>query len=220
MARHTDRRNRVALDHVYTYYRCTVVNDGHDDLLSLVNALKTISHALRGYSSPSFKLTRRLWLRIEQALFDRLITSYPAHAVILNANGKALTSHDALTGGCIIELHPEGLRRADDVFRMPYSDLPAATQTQLTRAWKEKGPAIKREDFLSSQCNATGVCAMKPFAVGHELIEEEAASGRLIAYQEWWNLYWQEYCTADGREKRMLSRQMDSLESVWGNLYY
>ncbi len=61
---------------------------------------------------------------------------------------------------------------------------------------------------------------MKPFAVVLELIEEEAASGRLTAYREWWNLYWQAYCTADGREKRMLSQQMESLECVWGNLYY
>jgi hypothetical protein len=216
-----DRRDRVALDEAYTYYKTTVVSDGQSDLLTIVNALKTVSHALHAPQNGSFKLTTRLWLRIEQALFDKLVTGFAAHLVILDNEGRALAAGDELSEDCLIELHPEGLRRADDVFRMPFADLPSFTQMQLTTIWKEKGPNIKREDFSNGAgCSASGICAMKPFAVAHEILEKEAQFGKQLAYQQWWELYWQAYCTRNKREKQMLIKDMSSLEAVWGDLYY
>lgn len=220
MAR-VDRRDKIALDEAYSYYKNTVVSDGNSDLLTMVNALKTVSFALHASTAAEFKLTKRLWLRIEQALFDKLVTGFPSHVVVLGGDGNVLTVDDELTEDCVIELHPEGLRRADDVFRMPFCDLPPVTQMQMTRVWREKGPDLRREDFIvANECDASGLCPVKPFAIGHEILEREANSGKQVAYQQWWGLYWQAYCTNDAREKELLTQQMSSLESIWGNLYY
>lgn len=214
-----ERRDRVALDEAYSYYRNAVVREENVELYQLVNALKTVSNALHSASESNFKLTTRLWLRIEQSLFDKLITSFSSHMVVLGPDGTALARGSQLPEGAMIELHPEGLRRTCDVFRMPVRDLPPLTQKQLERVWLERGPSLRREDFTLMSC-VDGVCAVKPFAIGHEQLESEAHSGKQLAYQQYWELYWQAYCTDDAAERQLLSKQMSSLESVWGNLYY
>jgi len=219
MAR-ADRRDKVALDEAYSYYRTVIVEEGQCDLHKLVKSLKTVSRALHSSSNGLFKITHRLWRRIEQALFDKVITSFGGHVVMLDSEGAVLTAQDDLPKDCVIELHPEGLRRADDVFRMPLDDLSPLTQMQVAKLWKERGPSLRKEDFVSYDCESSGLCPMKPFAVGHEVLQQEAVSGKKVAYKQWWELYWQAYCTPDVREKQMLVKQMVSLESVWGNLYY
>lgn len=63
---------------------------------------------------------------------------------------------------------------------------------------------------------------MRPntFIIGDEVLVKEATSGREKAYSHYWNLYWQSYCSPSPREKQYLTRQMASLEAVWGNLHY
>ena len=72
----TDRRERVALDQAYEFYKGTVGNGEIFTLHSLVNSLKTVTNALSASADGHLTLTTRLWLRIKQALFDKLITSF------------------------------------------------------------------------------------------------------------------------------------------------
>jgi hypothetical protein len=44
--------------------------------------------------------------------------------------------------------------------------------------------------------------------------------GKANAYAQYWDLFWQSYCTSNPKEKKVMTQQMNALESVWGNLYY
>lgn len=217
-----DRRERVALDQAYRFYRTVANAKGEVDLYRLANALKTISHALRNSAYNEFKLTIRLWLRIEEALFDKLITTFPVHAAVLAPDGETLNHNQPLPEEGFIEVHPENLRRSDDVFVMELSRLHPSTRAQLAQLWIEHGPRIEMENFatnISIDCTES-FCVPKNFIPRLEVVEQEATSGKCWAYQKWWQLYWQAYCAPDNRERQLLNRQMSELEQVWGNLNY
>jgi hypothetical protein len=216
-----DRRDRVALDKAYEFYRQTLT-EGTNDLHQVANSLKTVCHALDAAESGELDLTLRLWKKIRQALFDRLLTSFAAHIVATGADGQVLSHREPLPDDCTLELHPEGLRRDDDVFSIAIEELHPLTRSRLDKVWVERGPGTRREDFASSSECDGGVCTMKPytFIVGEEVLSSEANSGRQKAYSNYWRLYWQSYCSPNSREKQYLSRQMASLEAVWGNLHY
>jgi len=218
----TERRDRVALDEAYDFYRQTVNDGSTQDLHRLANSLKTVCTALSAAESGELELTYRLWAKIRQALFDKLLTAFPAYVVAITPDGSALTAKSMLPDGCTIELHPEGLRRDDDVFRMAIEELHPLTRSRLNKVWMERGPATRKEDFDHMVDCSDGVCAMGPntFVVGGELLAQEAQTGRQRAYQDYWRLYWQSYCSPSSREKQYLTRQMASLEAVWGNLHY
>jgi hypothetical protein len=216
-----DRRDRVALDEAYEFYRQTF-GESSNDLHQLANSLKTVCHALDAAETGELALTLRLWKKIRQALFDKLLTSFPAYVVAITHDGQVLGHRDALPDDCLLELHPEGLRRDDDVFQMAINELHPLTRSRLDKVWVERGPSTRREDFQSgSECEG-GVCTMKPhtFIVGEEVLANEATAGRQKAYAHYWRLYWQSYCSPTSREKMYLHRQMASLEAVWGNLHY
>ncbi|MBI4533056.1 MAG: hypothetical protein HY711_03840, partial [Candidatus Melainabacteria bacterium] len=119
----------------------------------------------------------------------------------------------------LIEFHPDGCRRADDIFRMEIKHLYPGTQYCLVKAWNSKGAKLSPEDFSGPMCSSEG-CFLKPVVLGDEVLSEESQAGREKAYHEWWDLYWQAYCTKEPREKHMIFRQMDEIESVWGSQYY
>lgn len=219
MAR-SDRRDKVALDQAYSYYKNAVAEETSNiDLRSLVNSLKTVSFALRGSQVHNFKLTTRLWLRIEQALFDKLLTTFAGYLVVLRADGSALEAPSDLPADGTIQFHPEGLKRMDDVIRMPIQDISQFTLMKLNKVWKERGPFTRHEGLHPVDCT-TGICPIKPFVVGHDQLVREAQNGKQAAYYQWWDLYWQDYCCGDKEEKLLIARQMATLESIWGNLYY
>lgn len=220
----TDRRNRVALDQAYEFYRQTLSDGSGSDLHTLANSLKTVTRALDAAQSGDMQLTYRLWLKIRQALFDKLLTSYSCHVVAITADGRALLEREPLPDECRLELYPEGLKRADDVFHTEIRELHPHTRARLNQVWRERGPSLRKEDFdldNQPQCE-DGVCAMRPnsFIVGHEVLLAEASTGRQKAYQAYWRLYWQSYCSPKPTEKQTLHRQMANLEAVWGNLNY
>jgi len=51
------------------------------------------------------------------------------------------------------------------------------------------------------ECNGD-VCMPKLFAIGDEILQREASSGKKQAYEQWWELYWQAYCTPDRKRSR------------------
>lgn len=214
-----DRRDRIALDEAYRFYRSTIKEDHTPELFALVKALQTVSNALQVSGSGEFQLTVRLWNRIQQSLFDRLVTSYPAHVLVFDESGQPLASKSDWRDDCMIEIYPDGLRRDDDSFRMEVSNLHPVTRHRLVKVWKERGPSTKREDFANmDECG--DVCAPKPFLIGDEVLLQESLDGKAKAYKRWWNLYWQSYCSGDNEDKILMTKQMNALEAVWGNLYY
>lgn len=235
-----ERRDRVALDKAYDFYRRLVMDGSSNDLHLLANSLKTVCNALDASENGEMQLTLRLWRKIRQALFDKLLTSFPCYVVAIGPDGNAITSRQALPDDTLIELHPEGLKRDDDVFHLQLDELHGRTREMLDRAWQEHGPSMRREDFEREReeneglqhgdgggCQ-NGVCALRTpgfssgsgFIPGDEVMAREASQGRARAYQDYWRLYWQSYCSPNARERQYLSRQMASLEAVWGNLHY
>lgn len=215
-----DRREKLALDEAYRYYRTVDKNGDYPDLYRLVKAFKTVTAALGvADHGHEFKLTRQLWRRIQQSMFDKLLTSFPGYVIVTGEDGQQLKPRDRFPEEGVVEFHPDGCRRADDIFQMEIKHLYPATLYRLQKTWETKGARIAPEDLAGGQCTEGG-CFLKPVVLGEEVLSEESYSGREKAYHEWWDLYQQAYCTRDEREKAMIYRQMDELEAVWGNLYY
>lgn len=214
-----ERRERSALDEAYQYHRALDKEGLPADIFTLSRCLKTVSAALKMPQGESFKLTRQLWQRMYSALFDKLLTNFAGHMVVLNTNGDALDQKEAFPQDGILEFHPDGLRRDDDSYRIEIKHLYPKTFHCLQSVWKQNRAFIKKEDFNASDCGEHG-CFLKPFMVGEEVLAAESMTGKEKAYKQWWELYWIAYCTQDSGEKLELYSQMEQIESVWGNLYY
>jgi hypothetical protein len=213
-----DRRAKLALDEAYRVFRVITKEEAPPDLFQLVRCLKTVGNALNGAIDGQLKLTVRLWRRIHLALFDKLFTSYPAHMVIYAADGSVVKPKKPIPEEGILEIHPEGLRREDDTFKMEIENLHPDTRQALNKIWTERGNSTRREDFANYDCGE--YCAPKHFVIGDEVLTSESTKGKEQAYSQWWDLYWQAYCTSDQGAKRHILKQMESIEAVWGNLYY
>jgi len=213
-----DRREKTALDEAYRLFRTISHEDTAPDLYQLVRCLKTIENALIGAREGQLTLTVRLWQRIREALFDKLFTSFSAYVVIYTPDDNVLEPKKPIPEGAIVEIRPEGLRRADDAFSMEIEHLHPDTRSALHKVWMERGNWTKRDDFLNFGC--TEMCAPKLFVIGEEILQNETEVGKEKAYKQWWDLYWQAYCTDDQEQRKFINQRMESLESVWGNLYY
>jgi hypothetical protein len=217
----SDRREKLALDEAYRLFQSSLEGDTLLDLFHMAKALKTVSSAINGATTGQFKLTVKLWHRIYQSLFDKLVTSYPSHVVIRNPEGAVLATREAWPVEGTIEVHPEGLKRDDDSFSLALGQLDGATREQLEKAWLDHGPSVRKDDFMPVNEHCTEeYCLPKKFIIGKEILHEESTQGKQVAYQQWWDLYWQSYCATNENEKQAMIRQMYHLESVWGNLYY
>lgn len=214
----TDRRERTALDEAYRYYRKL---DGGEtpDIFRLNKAVKTLSFALAVSDISEFKLTKQLWRRLQQALFDKLITNFSGRIAILTEDRVPLEIRNPLPENGYIEFHPDKCKRLEDVNEIELSKLYPKTYSVIKKIWEERGSFIKPADFEGSDCEG-GVCAMKPMVLGQEVLTAESTKGRADAHNRWWELYWQAYCTDNKRDQDLLSKQMNELEAIWGNLYY
>jgi hypothetical protein len=213
-----DRREKTALDNAYRYFKEVVREDRSPDLYKLANCLKTVSNALKTPQTAEFKLTTRLWRRIQETLLDKMLGSFPTHVIVLSDQGNALEIKEHIPEDALVEVHPQGLRRADDAFRLEIKNFPPLTRTRLKKIWKEKSGAARPEDFATVDCG--GVCPVTGFLVGEEILQNESELGKQRAYQKWWELYWQAYCSNDKQERAVIEKEMLDLEGVWGNLYY
>jgi len=213
-----DRREKLALDEAYKLFRHINRDEQVADTYKLVHCLKTISNALKSAHKGQLQITIRLWQRIHQALFDKLITSVPGYIVVYDADGRTLATRAPIPEDAVIELHPEGLKRSDDAFQMSFEQLHPVTRASVIKVWTERGPYTKREDFANFACG--DACPPKLFVIGDDVLRSESEHGKEKAYKQWWELYWQAYCTNDREERNDVLKQMQSIEAVWGDLYY
>ncbi len=220
MAR-VDRRSRWALDESYRYYR--VLESGAEPgLFELNRSLSTLSHALYFAETGEFKLTRQLWRRLQQALFERLVTNFPGQFRFMRPESRAVVEPSAeIPEDGFISFHAHGSKRTEDIALIEISRLYPKTLMAIRRAWAEGRSIVDPKDFNLPDCDRdTGICALRPMVLGHEVMSEESRSGKEDAYQKWWGLYLQAYCTPSKRDRSMLYQHMVEIEEVWGNLYY
>ncbi len=215
-----DRRERMSLDRAYEVYCTTIKLESSADLHAIVEALKTVQHALNVSSKGAFKLTDRLWYRIRQALFDKLLTGYSNELVVFDESGAMLSIGDPISESGSLRINPEGSRRADDRFHIPVIDLHEMTLIKLSKVRDLHGANLRKEHFADLHIECAGGACMLPANVvfGHERLREETKHGRRLAYTEWWDLYWRAYCTPDEEELSAVRERMAMLESIWGNL--
>jgi hypothetical protein len=166
-----------------------------------------------------FRLTRQLWSRVYYALFDKLITSFPGYCLVVDSEGHQLNVASDFPSTGVLEFHPAGLKRDDDVFSIEIRHLYPSTLNALKTAWKDNGAMTDPDSFIHKDCGPNG-CYLKPLLLGDEVLGPETQTGKDAAYQAWWELYWQAYCTRDEKKQLMFFDRMHDLEAVWGNLYY
>jgi hypothetical protein len=215
-----DRRNKLALDESYRYYK-TIEAGESPQIFKLTKSLRTLSTALAFADSGEFKLTRQLWKRLQQALFDRLINTFGGDVRIFDMDGNELLAGGKLPEDGYVQFHPEGCKRADDVVRLELSRVYPKTFKGLQKLWLSGRTRVTPVDFEEiAECGDDGVCLMKPVVVGHDVLNTESQSGKSAAYTKWWELYWQAYCTKNKHERDNIFKHMLEIEAVWGNLYY
>lgn len=216
-----DRRSKLALDESYRYYRH--LEKGEEPrLFELTRSLCTLSHALYFAETGEFKLTRQLWRRLQQALFDRLISSFSGRFNLLDSEGTVIDFGREIPEGGYLSFRAAGCKRIEDTTHIEISRLYPKTFHVISKVWKEGRRKISPRDFEGiPDCDEhSGVCMMKPIVVGHETLHQESRTGKQEAYHKWWELYWQAYCTPNRNERTVLYKHMLEIETVWGNLYY
>ena len=214
-----DRRQRTALDEAYRYYKQLESGESSPDIFRLIQAVKTLSFALAVADFSEFKLTKQLWKRLLQALFDKMITSFSGRIAIFDENRSECPLLSPLPENGYLKYYGYHLRRSDDVIEMDLGKLFPKTYNAVRKVWQERGASIQPSDFEGSDCEG-GVCFMRPLVLGQEVLGEESQKGHAEAHSRWWELYWQAYCSSDKQDLSSLTRQMNELETVWGNLYY
>lgn len=214
-----DRRNKLALDESYRYYR-SIESGEAPQLFRLTKSLRTLSTALAFADQGEFKLTRQLWKRLQQALFDRLINSFPGQLSVFDTTGRKLEPGMRIPEDGYVHFNAEGCRRNDDVAQIELSRIYPKTFKGMEAIWSGGRARIAPVDFENiSECDG-GICMMKPMVVGHEILGAESQTGKTEAYQKWWELYWQAYCTRRKDDRAIIYKHMVEIESVWGDLYY
>jgi hypothetical protein len=220
MAR-VDRRQRIALDESYRYYR-TLENGVEPRLFDLSRSLCTVTHALYFAESGQFKLTKHLWRRLQQSFFERLLSSFPGKFTLMDANRKVVDFGCEIPEDGFITFRADGCKRGEDVAEIEIDRLYSGTLAVIAHTWRNGKRVLRPIDFSSvgqSHCDKD-VCTVKPMVLGHEVLTQESRNGKQIAYDKWWQLYWQAYCTPNKQERGLLYRDMLEIEAVWGNLYY
>jgi hypothetical protein len=214
-----ERRERTALDEAYRYFRQLDSGEQAPDIFRLNKAVKTLSFALAVSDISEFKLTKQLWKRLHQALFDKLISNFSGRLVIWDEDRNACEIRNPLPESGYLEFYADRCKRTDDIVDIELSKLYPKTQKVIKHVWETRGAFIKPSDFEGQDCDG-GVCFMKPMVLGQEVLGEESSRGRADAHNRWWELYWQAYCAPNKHDQELLTRQMNDLESLWGNLYY
>lgn len=213
-----ERRQKTALDEAYRYYN-RLENGETPDPFSLTKSVRTLRSALSFTDFSEFKLTRQLWKRLHQALFDRLLTTFPGQISLLNEKHELLEPLTLWPESGFLMFRSANCRRTDDFNEIELERLYPKTAMAIQNVWQNRGAFIEPRDFNLSDCTSNA-CYIKPFVTGHEIMGEESRKGKDEAYHRWWDLYWQAYCCPDRNQQKVLIQQMYALETVWGNLYY
>jgi hypothetical protein len=214
-----DRRQRLSLDESYRYYRKLSAGVA-PDLFPLSRALNNVSAGLQASESNQFKLTRQLWRRLHEALFEAYIVNFPGSFYLKDASDSRLEFGQSWPEQGWVSFKPDGCRRVEDVAEMEIKRLYPRTEEALLRLWKSRVLHCNPSDFAAVSACEDGVCPVAPVVVGHEAFDKESSAGKQVAYQRWWELYWQAYCSVRRPDRAVIYRSMMALEAVFGDLYY
>lgn len=214
-----DRRSRLALDESYRYYR-HLESGEEPELFQLSRSLNNVASALSNAHTSEFKLTQQLWRRLQEALFDRYINSFAGTFVISDEQGNVVPLGKPWAEAGYVRFQPEGCRRNEDVASIEIRRLYPVTYDVLKNTWGFGSNRVEPRMFATAPQCSDGICAMRPMVLGGERLQAESNEGKRIAYQRWWELYWQAYCTNSKQQRSELYRSMMQIESVWGDLYY
>lgn len=214
-----DRRHKLALDESFRYYRSIDSGEAEPSIFELTKSLGTLSTALAFAQMGEFKLTRQLWKRLQQAMFDKLLTTFAGEIVVLDADGRPITPGGDLPEDGLLEFHPDRCHRAEDHCRIEIGKLYPKTIAVLQKLWAAGKTSVSPMDFDGYECEG-GLCPMRPLMVGQDVLVKESLTGKDAAYNRWWELYWQAYCSDDEEYREEMYKQMGELEAVWGDLYY
>lgn len=213
----TERRSKQALDESYRYYRRLEDAGSRPELYKIVKSFITVTAALNLPQQGSFKLTKQLWRMIHRALFDTLITSFPGYVIVTDEEDEVVKPQTPFPEEGVVEFHPDGCKRATDIFQNEIKSLMAVTRRLLAKAWEEKGARVSPGDFPGLDTNFAAHFRKSP-ALGDELLQEEASLGRSQAHHDWLELHQQIARTHDATERQRLIQCMEILEAVWGDL--
>lgn len=215
-----DRRRKLALDESYQYYK--TVEDGElVQNFKLASSFRTVATALAFADSGEIKLTRQLWKRLQQALFDKMVNTCAGTVRVFDLTGYEYEPGKNIPDEGYIQFHPQGCNRTDDTARLELSRIYPKTLEGIRRAWSEGRCVTGPGDFDAiSECSSDGICLMKPVVTGHEILSTESQSGKDAAYAKWWKLYWQAVDSADNQQRLVIFKQMTEIEEVWGDLNY
>lgn len=214
-----DRREKLALDESYRYY-LTLESGEKPEVFKLTHSLRTLSTALSFPQHSDFKLTRQLWKRLQQFLFDRLLTSFSGELSVHRPDGTRVLPGRAIPPDGYVRFKTDGCRRLDDIAELEVRHIYPKTLKGLKRAWLTSSSRIRPADFEGIDECSDGVCLMKPVVVGASVLSEESRTSKDEAYRRFWDLYLQAYCTPRKHERAMIYKHMQQIESVWGDLYY
>lgn len=214
-----DRREKLALDESYRYY-LTLEAGEKPAVFRLTQSLRTLSTALAFPEHRDFKLTRQLWKRLQQFLFDRLITSFAGELSVHRQNGTRVLPGRPIPSDGYVRFRTDGCKRLDDIAELEVKHLYPKTLKGLSTAWMAGRSRVRPQNFDGiNECDA-GVCLMTPVVVGVDVLNEESRTSKDEAYRRFWDLYLQAYCTPRKHERAMIYKHMSQIESVWGDLYY
>jgi hypothetical protein len=214
-----DRRERLALDESFRYYR-KLSSGVAPELFQLASALSNVSAGLRVSENSQFKLTRQLWRRLQEALFEAYITGFPGSFHLKGAAGVVLESGQSWANAGFVAFRPHGCRRTEDFSEIEIGRLYPRTMEALQLLWAAGNLHCRPEDFEAVPACQDGVCSIGPVVLGLEVLYRESQDNKKVAYQRWWELYWQAYCTVRKDDRATLYRSMMALEAVFGDLYY
>lgn len=221
MARH-ERRNYMALDEAYFYYRRLEVRLERPSLFRICNAFRTIEMALANEinGSSSRHISADAWTAIKNRLFRILLTSFPGYFLVYSEGQDYPLENGAPWPEMgIIEFYPEKILRRFETYRTKFSDLDPTILTRLRWTFAEEKQNISPALFAGLPIGENSDQADEAISFLdrlYEICEEEAEEGKKKAHRRWWQLYWEASGCPDKRQRNQIHKQMDSLQTVWG----
>lgn len=218
----TERRNFMALDEAYDYFRHLENGTEKPHLYKLCRALRTVDRAVES-SSESVRVGTQLsveaWSQVRDGLFNWLVSSFPGYFVVY-ADGQEMPTESGSEWPeqGRLEFYPERGQRKEDNYHAWLERIDPRILMILRWCFAENRQYVTTSDFAfdSEQVEEAEDESVPQVDSLFELCHKEAHRGKKRAHQKWWQLYWEVDSCADKNQKHELRRQMEQLQSVWG----
>ncbi|MBX9666730.1 MAG: hypothetical protein K2X93_03885 [Candidatus Obscuribacterales bacterium] len=219
-----ERRNSMILSEVSQYWRELRYGCAEPSQNKLCNSIATIDLAFSSSASALSKhLSRDKWARIRTDLFDVLVSSFPGHFLVYQADGtEAFEPQGDWPDDGLIEFFPKRSNRKSDVAREDIKKVHPAIVLSLRWSWADGRNAIDSSDFESYR-DAKATDSSEEAQIAREFLDricdicaDEAEKSTRIAHRKWWRLSSEASSCPDKRTKNQLKKEMMDLENVWG----